>query len=62
MNEGEQIYYIYKKTLKVTGITEIFGIIIKNIRTTTPHSTDFNSRTITDFVAMSNAFNNNSII
>ena len=51
MNEGEQIYYIYKKTLKVTGITEISGIIIKNIRTTTPHSTDFNSRTITDFVA-----------
>lgn len=51
-----------QKTLKVTGITEIFGIIIKNIRTTTPHSTDFNSRTLTDFVAMSNAFNNNSII
>ena len=48
--------------MKVTGITlEILGkklklYSIKHITTTTPHSIEFNNRTITDPTAMSNAY------
>ena len=63
MKEIKQIYYTkyfesnwnnIKNTWK--GIKTI--ISIKNIRTTIPHSIEFNNRTITDHTAMSNVFNN----
>ena len=61
MKESKQIYYTKYFESNWNNIRntwkEIKTIIsIKNIRTTTPHSIEFNNRTITDPTAMSNAY------
>ena len=61
MKESKQIYYTKYFESNWNNIrntwNEIKTIIsIKNITTTTPHSIEFNNRTITDPTAMSNAY------
>ena len=61
MKESKQIYYTKYFESNWNNIRntwkEIKTIIsIKNITTTTPHSIEFNNRTITDPTAMSNAY------
>ena len=53
----QNILKIIGITLKRKRINTL--ILIKNIITAVPHSIEYNNRTITDPLAMSNVFNNN---